>query len=177
MPFNNAFERLVKRAPATRGRPLNVSVRRLKTLLAMSLLCLAAPCVTQTRDSDAGLADRLVGTWTRPQDDPGPVVERLTLNADGTGIDVFFDRRSPEESKTSVSMRWSVKRSVLTYVATATSNPEAVKVGTAFSLKLVEVTQDRFVYEPYKVNSARETGHQQTWVRDKPSPTSPAEVK
>ena len=149
----------------------------MKTLLAMSLVCLAAPCVAQTRDSDGLLADRLVGTWTRPQDDPGPVVERLTLNADGTGINVFFDRRSPEESKTSVSMRWSVKRGVITYVAIATSNPDAVRVGTTFSLKVVEVTQDRFVYEPYKDNGARETGHRQTWVRDKPLQASPAEVK
>src|SRR5713101_7699574 len=100
----------------------------MKTLLAISLVCLAAPCVAQARDSDASLAHRLVGTWVHPQDNPGTLVERLTLNPDGTALNVFFDRRSPEESKTSVKMRWSVKRSLLTYVATATSNPDAVKV-------------------------------------------------
>ena len=149
----------------------------MKTLLAMFLVCLAAPCVAQTRDSDAVLAQRLVGTWVRPQDDPGPVVERLTLNADGTGISVFFDRRSPEESKVSVSMRWSVKRGVLTYVATAASNPDAVKVGTTYSDKVVEVTLDRFVYELYGGYSARGRGHQETWVREKPQASSPAQVK
>jgi len=149
----------------------------MKTLLAMSLVCLAAPCVAQARDSDAALAHRLVGTWVHPQDDPGPLVESLMLNADGTGLNVFFDRRSPEESKTSVSIRWSVKRSLLTYVATATSNPDTVKVGTTFSVKVVEVTQDRLVYEPYKDHSARSTGHQETWVRDKPSASSSAQAK
>jgi hypothetical protein len=148
----------------------------MKTLLAMSVVCLAAPCVAQARDSDAALASRLVGAWMRPQDDPGPVVERLTLNADGTAINVFFDRRSPEESKTQVSIRWSVKHSVVTYVATATSNPDAVKVGTTFSVKLIEVTLDRFVYEPYRGYSARETGHKETWVRDPALVGSPADV-
>ncbi len=149
----------------------------MKTVLVISLVCLVVPCVAQARDSDAALAHRLVGTWVHPQDDPGPLVEQLTLNADGTGLNVFFDRRSPEESKTSVSMRWSVKRSLLTYVATATSNPGAVKVGTTFSVKVVEVTQDRLVYEPYKDHSARATGDQETWVRGEPLVSSPAHAK
>ncbi len=149
----------------------------MRTLLAISLVCLAAPCVAHARDSDAAVAHRLVGTWVHPQDDPGPLVEQLRLNADGTGLNVFFDRRSPEESKTSVSIRWSVKSSLLTYVATATSNPDAVKVGTTFSVKVVEVTQDRLVYEPYKDHSARATGHQETWVRDEPLASSPAQAK
>jgi hypothetical protein len=149
----------------------------MKTLLAISLVCLAVPCSAQTRDPDTILAQRLVGTWVHPQDDPGSLVERLTFNADGTGISVFFDRRSPEESKVSVSLRWGVKRGVITYVATATSNSDAVKVGTTFSAKVVEVTQDRFVYEPHKDYGARRTGDQQTWVRDEPLQAGPAEVE
>jgi hypothetical protein len=149
----------------------------MKSLLAIFLVCLAAPFVAQARESDAALAHRLVGTWVHSPDDPGPLVERLTFNADGTGISVFFDRRSPEESKTSVSMRWSVRRSLLTYVATATSNADAVRVGTTFVVKVVQVTQERFVYEPFRDYGARATEHQETWVRDEPLASSPIQAK
>jgi hypothetical protein len=94
------------------------------------------------------------------------VIGRLILRADGTGTNEFYDRLNPENSKAAVTLRWTVKGGMVTYVATAVSRTDLVKVGSSLSDRILELSRDRLVYELRVGYDPQEVGRKETRVRE-----------
>jgi hypothetical protein len=126
-----------------------------KAILTLSLACCLAAiasAASETREpiDDVELARRLVGTWVNGPADKSPMLGSATYNFDGTGRVSMHSRDEPESTSIRLTTRWSIKGRILSLKCLKSSDPQRIPVGLELKDRIISISEDRFVFEPYK---------------------------
>jgi hypothetical protein len=147
--------------------PLNARVSRMRVLAVSLLLLATAGLATEPRPSDSVLARRLVGIWVTDPAAQDQFEAVVTLKADGTGREVVYVRGQPEESGVVVTLRWNVRKGIVTYESVASTDADSVPVGMTLKDRIISLTANRFEYETLEGYYEEDTGIRAVHIRRK----------
>ena len=116
-------------------------------LLIVALGATTQPSTTTAPSEDAELARRLVGVWVSDPAEPRPLDSIVTLNADGTGTEVAYERGKPPNSGVTVTTRWSIKDRILSVRSITSSDPQRIPPGIQLMDRIISISDEKFVWE------------------------------